>query len=450
VNPAGKYSEAARKWVHIAFGGAALLLRYLPWWQAVILTAAAVLFTIRLLRIVGRDRLHRPHELGQALPAGLVLYPTSLLILLLILPNRPDIVAASWGILAFGDGAATLAGARFGRTKWRWNRRKSVVGTLALFVAGGLAGSVLAWWCRLPVMPPPYLWFSLGAPLVAALVAAAVETVPIRLDDNLSVPLSAAAVLWALSLVNEELVVALLTSSAAGLAVGLPANICVAWIGYAAGVVSRSGAIAGAAIGTIVVLCTGWGGWGLLLAAFACAAITSRMGLQRKRLLGIEEERGGRRGAANAIANTAVAAVAAVMSAVTYGRLPALIAFTAALTAGASDTVASEIGKAWGRTTWAILPPRAVPPGTPGAVSLEGTLAGLIAAGALATVAIAAGLIPGQMLVPVVAGATAGSLAESLLAAAFEGAGILNNDALNLINTAVAAFVAVSLAGATL
>ena len=33
------------------------------------------------------------------------------------------------------------------------------------------------------------------------------------------------------------------------------------------------------------------------------------MGLQRKTLLGIAEERGGRRGAGNAIANTGVAAV---------------------------------------------------------------------------------------------------------------------------------------------
>ena len=33
---------------------------------------------------------------------------------------------------------------------------------------------------------------------------------------------------------------------------------------------------------------------------------------------------------------------------------------TAALVAGASDTVASEIGKAWGTRTWALVPPRLV------------------------------------------------------------------------------------------
>ena len=44
-------------------------------------------------------------------------------------------------------------------------------------------------------------------------------------------------------------------------------------------------------------------------------------------------------------------------------------------------------------------------------------------------------------------GSVIGATTESLLAAAFEPSGVLNNDALNLINTAVAAYVAVSIGG---
>src|SRR6185436_7486901 len=128
----------------------------------------------------------------------------------------------------------------------------------------------------------------------------------------------------------------------------------------------------------------GWRGWILLLASFLCAAVTSRMGLERKTLLGIEEERGGRRGAGNAIANTGIAAAAALLAVLSYATDAATIAMAAALVAGASDTVASEIGKAWGTRTWALLPPRSVRPGTPGAMSLEGTAAGLVGAAALA------------------------------------------------------------------
>jgi uncharacterized protein (TIGR00297 family) len=130
-----------------------------------------------------------------------------------------------------------------------------------------------------------------------------------------------------------------------------------------------------------------------------------------------------------------------------YAHDAALIALAAALTAGASDTVASEIGKAWGRRTWSILPPRPVAPGTSGAISLEGTAAGLVSAAGLAAAALALHLIPGSALVPIVVGAAVGSLVESLLAATFEAPGVLNNDALNLINTSIAAFTAVSIAG---
>jgi uncharacterized membrane protein len=49
-------------------------------------------------------------------------------------------------------------------------------------------------------------------------------------------------------------------------------------------------------------------------------------------------------------------------------------------------------------------------------------------------------------MLPVVVGATAGALVESAFAATLEGPGILNNDMLNFINTAVAAAVALALA----
>lgn len=442
-----QYSEALRQWVHIGFGAAALLLPFLNWYQAVVLAAAAIVFNIRLLRKIAGNRLHRPLELQQAVPAGLVLYPTSILVMLLMLPSRPDIVAGAWGIMAVGDGAATLAGRRYGVAKWPWNRQKSIVGSMALAVAGGAAGAFLCWWCRPAIVPPPYLWFSLGAPFAAAVVAAAAETVPIRLDDNVSVPLSAATVLWSLSIVSEDLVAILVAALPGALAMALPANAAVAAGGYFARTVSMSGAVVGAAIGTIVFVSAGWRAWVLLLVCFLSAAIASRMGWQRKTLLGIAEERGGRRGAGNAIANTGVATVAALLAALSYGTDAGMMAMAAALVAGASDTIASEIGKAWGTRTWSILPPRSVRPGTPGAMSLEGTAAGLVGAAALAGLAVGLPIVPGSAMLPIMAGATVGALAESLLASAFEPSGVLNNDALNLINTAIAAYVTVSVAG---
>ena len=107
--------------------------------------------------------------------------------------------------------------------------------------------------------------------------------------------------------------------------------------------------------------------------------------------------------------------------------------------AGGSDTIASEIGKAWGRRTWSITSLAHVPPGTSGAMSLEGTAAGVAGALGLGAGAVALGLAPPGWLAAIVIGATAGSLLESWLGATLEAPGILNNDMLNFINTAAAA-----------
>ena len=423
----------------MAMGGFALLLRFIPWWQAVVLAATAVVFNMWLLKRLTRGRLHRPNELD-TLPTGIVFYPTSVLLLLLLMPGRPDIVAAAWGIMAIGDGAATLVGRRSTGARIPWNREKTFAGSVAFAVAGATAGSFLAWWCRPAIIPPPFVAFSLLAPVIAAIAAAAVETVPIRLDDNLSVPAIAALTMWPLALVSPDAAAEAIASARSLFVPAVVANGSVALAGYALRTVSKSGAVCGFAIGATIFLWAGWQGWVLLMAAFLAATLTSRVGLRRKTVLGIAEAHGGRRGAGNAIANTGIAAAAAATSAFTYAHDAALLAFAAALTAGASDTIASEIGKAWGQRTWLIAPLRRVPPGTSGALSVEGTAAGLFGAFALAAVAIALGLVPKGALIPIVAGATIGSFVESGLGATLEPRGILNNDALNFINTGLAAF----------
>ena len=185
--------------------------------------------------------------------------------------------------------------------------------------------------------------------------------------------------LWIASLMTAASVAAARAAVVAALPWAVGVNAVTGWLGYRARTVSQSGAFAGAVIGAIIYLGGGAGAWLLLLATFLVASVTSRLGLGRKERLGIAEERGGRRGAGNAIANCGVAAMAAIAAITTPYTAVALAALVAALTAGGSDTVASEIGKAWGRSTFLVTTLSRVPPGTPGAMSVEGTAAGLIA-----------------------------------------------------------------------
>jgi uncharacterized protein (TIGR00297 family) len=470
------HSERARQWVHVGSGSFALLLRALNWWQAAALAVFAFAFNLLVLPHIGGRRLFRPVDETRGFPLGILLYPLSVLLLIVAFPSRLDIVAAAWGILALGDGAATLVGqwaprlnaepaeaaekpfsakspksansaisALIGR-QLPWNREKTVAGTLAFMACGGFGAVALALWTRPAITPVPPLVFAIAAPLVAAVAAALVETIPVGLDDNLSVPATAGAVLWLASLMTSASAAASREAFVAALPWALVVNGAVAWLGYRARTVSRSGGIGGAMVGSIIYAGAGGRAWVFLFVTFLVASIASRFGLKRKALLGIAEERGGRRGAGNAIANCGVAAVAAIAAATTPDTAFSLLALVAALTAGGSDTVASEIGKAWGRSTFLVTSFGRVKPGTPGAMSLEGTAAGLVAAFALAATGVALGLIPASMTVAVVVGATAGALVESALGATLEGPGILNNDMLNFINTAIAAIVALAMA----
>ena len=439
------HSETARQLVHMGSGCFALLLRYLTWWQAAGLACAAIAFNAAVLPLVGGRRLYRPSDHARGFPVGILIYPAAVLLLILAFPTRPDIAAAAWGILAFGDGAATLVGRRFPSASLAWNREKSVGGTVAFVICGSAAGVVLATWTRGAVSPLPPLMFALLAPAVAAVVAGFVETIPVRLDDNISVPIVAAATLWFGSVTSSMAFASTRDEFLALVPRAIAVNAVVSWLGYRARTVTVAGMLAGAFVGMVIYACAGGAAWLFLFSAFFIATAASRLGLKRKNLLGIAEEHGGRRGAGNAFANCGVATIAAAAVVFTPHSAPAMLAFVAALTAGGSDTVASEIGKAWGRATFLVTTLGRVKPGTPGAMSLEGTAAGIVAAFGLAALAAELGLVPSWTVVPIVVAATAGSLVESALGATLEGPGILNNDMLNFINTAVAAGVALAL-----
>ena len=118
------------------------------------------------------------------------------------------------------------------------------------------------------------------------------------------------------------------------------------------------------------------------------------------------------------------------------------------------DTVSSEIGQVYGRHPFLITTFRRVPPGTDGAVSLEGTLAGLAAAAVLAGAALTLGMM-GSLgwagALCVIVGAFVGTTVESYLGAATLG-GVstaisrIDNEAMNFINTLVGALAAMGLA----
>ena len=114
----------------------------------------------------------------------------------------------------------------------------------------------------------------------------------------------------------------------------------------------------------------------------------------------------------------------------------------AALAEATADTVSSELGRRFGGMPILITTLGRVPAGTDGAVSLAGTLAGMLAAAGVASVG-AYGLRLEPRLVAIsYAAALTGFFADSLLGATLERRGYLANDLVNFCSTAVAALAA--------
>lgn len=213
-------------------------------------------------------------------------------------------------------------------------------------------------------------------------------------------------------------------------------------LAYGLGMVSRGGALGGLLVGTIIYAALGPPGFALLGLFVVGGSLLTRLGYGRKRRAGTAETGGGRRGMGNALANCGVAVLCASLASLTSTDAFAA-AFVASLGAAFADTAESEVGALFGRAPRLITNLRVVPPGTDGAVSMPGTLAGLAAAGLTASSGLVFGVLsdPGAAVVVTLA-ALLGTVADSLVGALAPRVG---NELTNLICTLVAAVLAVVL-----
>jgi len=435
--------ELARKVVHMGVGAIAFSLRYLgPFWGAVC-AAGALAFNLLLFPRIGGRKLWREAEHAAGSSLGIVLYPLAVLILILVFYQRLEVAAAAWGILAFGDGMASVAGMALGRAKLPWNERKSWIGSLAYVLFGTVAATVLLLWTA----PDRHyeLGFALAVCFATALLAAALESLPQGLDDNIGVPLVAGLFLlglvlteghWGAFLAQDGLPLRLLLA--------VIVNAALAGIAYAARTVNRSGVVVGFLVGFVIYLFLDWRGYLLLLAFFVIGSAATKLGYRKKEAARLAQENKGRRGARHALANAGVATACAVFAALTPYPLLFALAFAGAFATAAADTSSSEIGQLLGRRTYLPTNFKPVPRGTEGAVSLEGTLAGILASAVIAALGAALGLYSWRGVLPVIVAAFVGTTFESLVGAALERRRLLDNEALNFLNTLVGALVAVA------
>ncbi|EEF30259.1 conserved hypothetical protein [Ricinus communis] len=213
---------------------------------------------------------------------------------------------------------------------------------------------------------------------------------------------------------------------------------------------SLSGICAAFLLGTLTWRAFGPSGFLLVACYFVIGTAATKVKMAQKEAQGVAEKRKGRRGPGSVIGSSAAGCVCAFLSIYGVGgeafsRLWEL-GFVASFCTKLSDTVSSEIGKAYGKITYLVTTFKIVPRGTEGAVSVEGTLAGLLASILLASIGCFLGEIHIPEAVICVIASQIANVGESIIGATFqekEGFRWLNNDVVNVLNISIGSILAV-------
>ncbi|NEQ46470.1 MAG: TIGR00297 family protein [Leptolyngbya sp. SIOISBB] len=210
-------------------------------------------------------------------------------------------------------------------------------------------------------------------------------------------------------------------------------------------------------LGVLVWGCLGWRGYVVVMVYFLVGTAVTRIGMAEKEAAGIAEKRSGVRGPENVWGSALTATVCALGALlIGSGLVSGLsgewvtlfgLGYVASFATKLSDTTASEVGKAYGKRTFLITTLQPVSAGTEGAVSLEGTLAGVVGSALIAVVGWAVGLISLLGIVLCLIAAFIATNLESVIGATLqERLPWLTNELVNIVNTTIGAISAISLA----
>ncbi|MEM4272054.1 MAG: hypothetical protein QXH30_00525 [Candidatus Bilamarchaeaceae archaeon] len=173
--------ETQRQFVHVALGVFLILLLFFLGKSKMLYFLSGMLFfgfllinlVIRGYKVPVASWFVETFERKDApLPGyGSAWYVVGLLLSCLLIPDI-SFLAATIVILAFGDASSTIFGRR-GKHSLPYNPKKTLEGTSAFFLFS-LTGWLFIGWKVFPL----------------ALAAAIVESLPIKIDDNLTIPLA--------------------------------------------------------------------------------------------------------------------------------------------------------------------------------------------------------------------------------------------------------------------
>ncbi|MGH9402495.1 MAG: DUF92 domain-containing protein, partial [Terriglobia bacterium] len=328
----------SRRTLHLALIIPAFLLFSITWYETAALAVMILLLEVYLQPDLAAESGPSAQKNDwvslQHSGAAIILYPVAILALALIFNHYLEIVAMAWALLALGDGMAGAIGAAWGRSPLPFNREKTWEGFAAFILFGGAGALLLNLWVSSLSLSRKTLLICLAA----ALVGAFVESLPIRLSDNITVPLVCGGFIFCAGLIERAALDRNLPYLGARILLALAVNLAFALTALGLGQITTSGAATGFVLGVAVYMGFGYKSFLILLSFFVLGAAATRLGYERKLERGVAERRCGARTWREAVGNILPAAFFSVLVITTPYQLAFLMALVASLAEAAGDT----------------------------------------------------------------------------------------------------------------
>ncbi|WP_136689024.1 DUF92 domain-containing protein [Halorhabdus amylolytica] len=276
----------------------------------------------------------------------------------------------------------------------------------------------------------------------AALLGALLRSVLFERDDPL-VLVSVGLLLWLFS----DLAISVTTT---GIAVALAITVALGYVSYILETASLPGMLTGVFLSLLTIVVGDYGWFAMLITFFGGGGLASKFRYDEKVQRGIAQENEGARGSGNVLANSLVALVAVLAAAASpqlTGLTPEvfLYVFAGSVAAAMSDTLSSEFGGLYDAPRL-ITSFERVEPGTDGAITWQGELAGIAGATIIAAIALLAfGTVGTVGAAAIALSGFLGMTVDSLLGATLEGRW-LGNQGVNFLATLAAGLVGGTLA----
>ena len=442
-------AELKRQSAYISLGLLALLFPFVPKWVIVL----GVLFgTVAILYIPKNSFIFRAFASERDREAGVLIGPLKFsfaILLLAILVVSLDfpvyLMAATIGIVAFGEGAATLVNVLISRDKaLLWSLTLLILGTLFGFIFGGWAMVNMGMGTeRLDLM----LFLAVIGTVTGALLYTIVD------EESVAIPLGAGMAMWLFSSFTYAHI-----PTAAEIAVAVTFPLVIGVASYKLNAADLSGALAGVLSGLLMILFGGIGWFALLLVFFVLGTLFTKYKYKYKVEIGAAQVNEGSRGYRNVFGNCLIPLVFVVAyGAIGSFRLPYIgdvdktifiMGYLGAMATATADTLASEIGSTYRGQPRMITTMKKVKAGTDGGVSVLGELAALFGSLAIAVVAVLLGVAGPSIYVAFVVAVLGGFLGtniDSVLGATFQQKKMLTNEGVNFFATLIGGIISMVL-----